>query len=174
MTIAEFDHLPEEKKKALLQQCCGSSAWVNKMLSVFPVEDLVELLEAAEEKWDELNEADWKEAFEHHPKIGDINSLKEKFADTAKWAAGEQDGVNTANENVLHQLQKANEDYEKKFDNIFIVCATGKSAEQMLGILNERLQNNKEEEIKIAAAEQLSITKLRLQKLFGINEDQNG
>jgi len=70
-------------------------------------------------------------------------------------------------------LQKANEDYEKKFGNIFIVCATGKSAEQMLGILNERLQNNNEEEIKIAAAEQLSITKLRLQKLFGINENQH-
>jgi 2-oxo-4-hydroxy-4-carboxy-5-ureidoimidazoline decarboxylase len=145
--------------------------WVDKMITVFPVEDLVELLEAAEEKWYELNVADWKEAFEHHPQIGDINSLKEKFADTAKWAVGEQAGVNTADENILHQLQKANEDYQNKFGYIFIVCATGKSAEQMLGILNNRLQNNKEDEIIIAAAEQLSITKIRLQKLFGINEN---
>ena len=171
MTIAEFDHLREETKKVLLLQCCGSSAWVDKMLTVFPVEDLVELLEAAEEKWDECNEEDWKEAFDHHPKIGDINSLKEKFADTAHLASAEQSGVNDASDNVIQELAKANEEYEKKFGNIFIVCATGKSAEQMLGILKERLNNSKEDEIKIAAAEQLSITKLRLGKLFGISEN---
>lgn len=69
MTIAAFDHLPTEKKQELLVQCCGSSQWVNKMLTVFPVEDLVELLEAAEEKWYECTEADWREAFEHHLKL---------------------------------------------------------------------------------------------------------
>ena len=171
MTIAEFDHLREETKKTLLLQCCGSSAWVDKMLTVFPVEDLVELLKAAEEKWDECNAEDWREAFNHHPKIGDINSLKEKFANTAQWASAEQSGVNDAAENVIQELAKANEAYEKKFGNIFIVCATGKSAEQMLGILKERLNNCKEEEIKIAAAEQLNITKLRLEKLFAISEN---
>lgn len=171
MTIAEFDHLAAEKKKALLLKCCGSSAWVDKMLTVFPVEDLVELLDAAEEKWYECNETDWKEAFDHHPKIGDINSLKEKFANTAQWASAEQSGVNDAAENVIHQLAKGNEAYEKKFGNIFIVCATGKSAEQMLGILKERLNNSKEEELEIAVTEQLNITKLRLEKLFGISEN---
>ena len=171
MTIAEFDHLPTEKKKALLLQCCGSSTWVDKMITVFPVEDLVELLEAAEERWDECNEQDWREAFDHHPKIGDINFLKKKFANTAQWASAEQSGVNDAAKNVIHELAKANEEYEKKFGTIFIVCATGKSAEQMLGILKERLNNAKEDEIKIAAAEQLNITKLRLEKLFGITEN---
>lgn len=171
MTIAEFDHLPEEAKKELLLQCCGSSAWADKMLMVFPVEDLVELLEAVEEKWDECNEEDWKEAFDHHPKIGGINSLKEKFADTAQWATAEQSGVNDAAEIVIQELAKGNEEYEKKFGNIFIVCATGKSAEQMLEILKERLHNSKEDEIKIAAAEHLNITKLRLEKLFGISEN---
>lgn len=169
MTIAEFDHLRDETKRGLLVQCCGSSAWVDKMLTVFPVEDLVELLEAAEEKWDECNEEDWKEAFDHHPKIGDIDTLKEKFANTAQWASAEQSGVNDAAENVIQELVKGNEAYEKKFGNIFIVCATGKSAGQMLDILKQRLNNSKEEEIKIAAAEQLSITKLRLEKLFGIS-----
>ena len=166
MTIAEFDHLPTENKKAFLLQCCGSPVWVDKMITVFPVEDLVELLEAAEEKWDECNEEEWREAFDHHPKIGDINSLKEKFANTAQWAAGEQSGVNSAAENVMHELAKANEEYEKKFGTIFIVCATGKSAEQMLGILQERLNNSKQEEIIIAAVEQNKITKIRLEKLF--------
>ena len=166
MTIATFDHLPEEKKNELLLQCCGSTAWVDKMLTVFPVEDLVELLEAAEEKWYECNEEDWREAFDHHPKIGDINSLKEKFANTAQWASAEQSGVNDASDNVIQELAKANEEYEKKFGNIFIVCATGKSAEQMLSILKERLNNAKEDEIKVAAVEQNKITKIRIEKLF--------
>ena len=171
MTIAEFDHLPEEKKKELLQQCCGSSAWVNKMLPVFPVEDLVELLDAAEEKWYGCTEDDWREAFTHHPKIGDINSVKEKFANTAQWAAGEQSKVKNAEEDTLHQLSKANEEYQNKFGFIYIVCATGRSAEDMLTDLETRLSNAEAEELKIAAAEQLKITRLRLEKLFGVNED---
>jgi len=170
MTIAELDHLSTERKKELLQQCCGSSSWVDKMLTVFPVEDLVELLEAAEEKWYECNEEDFKEAFEGHPLIGNIASLQEKFLNTAEWAAGEQSGIKDADENLLHELAKANNEYQNKFGFIFIVCATTKSAQEMLSILKERLNNTKEEEIKIAATEQLKITKLRLQKLFGINE----
>jgi 2-oxo-4-hydroxy-4-carboxy-5-ureidoimidazoline decarboxylase len=170
LTIAEFDNLPEEKKKELLTQCCGSSAWVDKMLAIFPLEDLVELLEAAEDKWDECSEKEQMMAFEHHPKIGDINSLKEKFADTAAWAEVEQSGVISSNEKTLHQLAKANVEYENKFGFIFIVCATGRSAEKMLTDLHSRINNSKEEEIRIAAEEQLKITKLRLEKLFGINE----
>ncbi len=170
MTIAEFNHLGTEKKKELLFQCCGSNGWVNKMLPVFPVEDLVELLETAEEKWYECNEEDWKEAFEHHPKIGDINSLKEKFANTKQWAEGEQAGIRQTPEEVLTQLSVYNKQYEEKFGFIFIVCATGRSAEEMLIDLKVRINNAMEEEIKIAAVEQLKITKLRLEKLFGINE----
>lgn len=170
MTIAEFDHLPGEKKKELLQRCCGSSTWVNKMLTVFPVEDLVELLDASEEKWDECTIADWEEAFEHHPRIGDVNSLEEKFPDTAEWAAGEQAAVKMAKENTLQELAKANVDYQQKFGFIYIICATGRSAENMLANIKIRLNNNKEEELNTAAGEQLKITKLRLKKLFGVNE----
>lgn len=170
MTIAEFDHLPTEKKKELLEQCCGSSVWVNKMLTVFPVEDLVELLEAAEEKWYDCSEEDWQEAFEHHPKIGDINSLRQKYIATKTWAEGEQAGVTTASEEDLAGLERSNTEYEKKFGYIFIVCATGKSAKEMIDILKTRLQNSSEEEIKNAAAEQNKITKIRLEKLFGVDE----
>jgi 2-oxo-4-hydroxy-4-carboxy-5-ureidoimidazoline decarboxylase len=166
MTIAEFDHLSTEKQKELLKQCCGSSKWVNKMLTVFPVEDLVELLEAAEEKWYECSEEDWKEAFEHHPKIGDLNSLKQKYTATKTWAEGEQAGVTTASEDVLKDLEESNKLYEKKFDYFFIVCATGKSAEEMLSMLRSRLNNTADEEIKITAAEQNKITKLKLENYF--------
>jgi 2-oxo-4-hydroxy-4-carboxy-5-ureidoimidazoline decarboxylase len=163
MTIAEFDHLPADKKKELLAQCCGSAAWVNKMLTVFPVEDLVELLEAAEEKWYECSGEDWKEAFEHHPKIGDINSLRQKYIA----------GVTTASEADLQYLEKSNNEYEKKFGYIFIICATGKTAKEMVEILRTRINNDPAEEIKNAAAEQNKITKLRLEKLFGVDESVN-
>jgi 2-oxo-4-hydroxy-4-carboxy-5-ureidoimidazoline decarboxylase len=166
MTIAEFDHLNIEKKRKILEQCCGSSAWVEKMLTIPPAEDLIDLFEDAEEKWYECKEADWREAFLHHPKIGDLNSIKEKFASTAVFAAGEQSSVKDASEKVLQSLAEANAAYEKKFGYIFIVSAAGKSAEEMLGILTARLNNNSEEEIKIAMEEQNKITRLRLEKLF--------
>lgn len=166
MTIAEFDHLPTEKKKELLLQCCGSSAWLNKMITIFPVEDLVELLEAAEEKWYECNEEDWKEAAKNHPKIGDLNSVKEKYNATKTWAEAEQAGASTASDTILKELAENNKRYEEKFGYIFIVCATGKTAEEMLDLLKARLNNTSEEEIKIAAGEQNKITKLRLEKVF--------
>jgi 2-oxo-4-hydroxy-4-carboxy-5-ureidoimidazoline decarboxylase len=166
MTIAEFDHLPTEQKRELLQKCCDSKAWIDKMIAAPPLEDLVDLVETAEEKWWECSEKDWLEAFEHHPKIGDINSLKEKYRNTVAWASNEQSGVDSAPDEILQALANGNDDYEQKFGHIFIVCATGKSAGEMLDILQSRLPNNAEDEIKIAADEQLKITKLRLEKLF--------
>lgn len=168
MTIAEFDHLEVEEKKKLLHSCCGSTAWVNNMLSALPAEDLVDLLEIAEEKWYACHEADWREAFSHHPQIGDLESLKEKFSDTSQWAAGEQASAKQASEQTLEQLAEGNHVYRQRFGYIFIVCATGKSADEMLHLLNQRLYNNPDVEIQIAMEEQLKITKLRLEKLFGI------
>lgn len=166
MTIAEFDHLDIEQKKKLLYTCCGSTAWVEKMLSIPSANDLVDLIEYAEEKWYECTEKNWLEAFRQHPKIGDLDSLKKKFADTAELASVEQTSVKAASEMLLEDLEKGNKLYEKKFGYIFIVCATGKSAEEMLDILNERLKNKPEAEIKIAMEEQNKITQLRLEKLF--------
>lgn len=136
------------------------------MLTAFPVEDLVDLEECAVEKWYECTEEDWKEAFENHPQIGDIDSLKEKFASTAEWAAGEQSGVTESTQEVLQNLAEGNKLYKEKFGYIFIVCATGKSADEMLSMLEERLPNTPEEEIEIAAEEQNKITKIRLEKIF--------
>lgn len=174
MNLHELNILPREALKAELFRCCGSDAWVEKMLTIFPVDDLVELLNDAEEKWEECHEADWLQAFTHHPKIGespllsggDIGVGQQKFADTAQWAEGEQAAAASANGEVLQKLADANKDYENKFGFIYIVCATGKSAEEMLAMLEIRLQNNREVEIAIAAEEQLKITQLRLEKLL--------
>ncbi|HNJ55345.1 MAG TPA: 2-oxo-4-hydroxy-4-carboxy-5-ureidoimidazoline decarboxylase [Chitinophagaceae bacterium] len=166
MTLHEFNTLPHESLIAELSKCCGARAWVQRMLPFIPADDLVELLEDAESQWWLCNEEDWKEAFTHHPKIGDLDSLKKKFANTAVWASGEQSGVNTAKDEILNALAEGNRLYEEKFGYIFIVCASGKSAEEMLGMLNERLKNNPEDEIRIAADEQNKITLLRLEKLL--------
>ena len=135
-------------------------------MTFFPVEDLVELLEDAEEEWYKCSPEDWKEAFSHHPKIGDIDSLKKKFASTANWAMGEQSGASKAGEETIKAFAKGNKEYEDKFGYIFIVCATGKSAEEMLDILQSRLTNDPKVEIEIAADEQNKITRLRLEKLL--------
>ncbi len=154
-----------------LTKCCGSSSWVNRMLPFVPADDMIELLEDAEEQWWLCNEEDWKEAFSHHPKIGDMESLAKKFASTAHpiaigWASGEQSAVTAASKETIEALAESNRLYEEKFGYIFIVCATGKSAEEMLGLLQARLENNREEEIQVAADEQNKITKLRIEKLL--------
>jgi 2-oxo-4-hydroxy-4-carboxy-5-ureidoimidazoline decarboxylase len=166
MTFHELNTLPTETLKQELFKCCGSTSWVNKMVSFFPMDDLVEMLEDAEEQWYACTEADWREAFTYHPKIGDLASLAKKFAATAEWASGEQTAVNTASMQVITDLAAANEAYEKKFGYIFIVSATGKTAEEMLSLLQQRLPNTPEDEIQIAIEEQNKITLIRLQKLI--------
>ncbi len=166
MTLHEFNILPKEQLIEALTRCCGSAAWVNKMLPFIPADDMVELLEDAEAQWYECSPDDWKEAFSHHPRIGDVESLTKKFASTAQWASGEQSGVNAASGKTIEELAEGNRLYEEKFGYIFIVCATGKSAEEMLSLLQARLPNVPTEEIEIAAEEQNKITKLRLQKLL--------
>ncbi len=146
--------------------CCGCTLWAKRLAAQFPFNSLAELKKESDAIWFSLSENDWKEAFTHHPKIGDVESLKKKFASTAAWASNEQSSVQIATEQVLIDLKKGNDAYEKKFGYIFIVCATGKSADEMLAILNSRLPNSPEKEIKIAAAEQNKITHLRLEKLF--------
>ena len=166
MKLHDLNMLPKAQLRQELLKCCGSSAWVEKVMNFFPIEDLVELLDDAEEQWYKCSPEDWKEAFSHHPKIGDIDTLKKKFASTANWAIGEQSGASTASEETIKSLAKGNKEYEDKFGYIFIVCATGKSADEMLTILESRLPNDPEKEIEIAADEQNKITRLRLEKLL--------
>lgn len=136
------------------------------MAQRFPFQNQAELFAAAEEIWFKLLPNDWLEAFAHHPKIGDLNSLRAKFASTRQWAEGEQARVSTASEEVLRALAEGNAQYENKFGYIFIVCATGKSAEEMLTILQSRLSNEHATELYLAAVEQSKITKIRLEKLL--------
>jgi 2-oxo-4-hydroxy-4-carboxy-5-ureidoimidazoline decarboxylase len=166
MTLAELNTLPKPALSDALRKCCGSTAWIEAMADKFPVPDKETLFEQASTIWYNLSEDDWREAFTHHPKIGDINSLKEKFASTSAWAAGEQAAVQQSSQAVLEALAEGNTRYEEKFGYIFIVCATSKSAEEMLTLLQARLPNEPPQEIKIAMGEQAKITQIRLEKLL--------
>lgn len=166
MTIHQFNKLSASVQKQELFKCCGCTSWSEELVNNLPFQSVEELKKKSDQTWFSLTEKDWLDAFTHHPKIGDIQSLEKKFVSTKQWASGEQAGVNIAKQNILEELKKGNEDYEKKFGFIFIVCATGKSAEEMLDLLKQRLNNTPEEEIKIASGEQNKITHIRIDKLF--------
>ena len=166
MTLQQFNKLTEHEAKEELLKCCGSSNWSAKLASFIPFNSVDDLLAASDKIWSQVSENDVLEAFQHHPKIGDLKSLEKKFASTKEWASGEQAAVNAASKSMIESLASGNEKYEKKFGFIFVVCATGKSAQEMLELLVHRLPNNRSDEIKIAAAEQNKITHIRITKLF--------
>ncbi|MDC0479951.1 2-oxo-4-hydroxy-4-carboxy-5-ureidoimidazoline decarboxylase [Candidatus Marinimicrobia bacterium] len=166
MTIESFNSLTDSEAFKEFEMCCGATNWVKRIIASRPIDSKDALLKVAEEIWFSLKSEDWLEAFTHHPKIGDIESLREKFHNTKSISENEQLGVNDASENTLKDLAKSNQLYEDKFGFIFIVCATGKSGDQMLTLIKMRLNNNIEAEMQNAAKEQNKITQLRLEKLL--------
>jgi 2-oxo-4-hydroxy-4-carboxy-5-ureidoimidazoline decarboxylase len=166
MKLTELNQLSEPLLREQLSICCGSKRWQDNLIAQVPFTNEEDLFYKSSEAWHSTNEADWLEAFSHHPKIGDLENLKKKFASTQHLAGAEQSSVQEASLNVLNKLAEGNNAYENKFGFIFIVCATGKSAKEMLDLLEKRLLNTREEELKIAAAEQNKITLLRLKKLI--------
>ena len=166
MTLIQLNQLSQKDLEIELQKCCGSPTWVKNMAALFPVQSMKEMLDQSDEIWDDCTEEDAREAFLHHPKIGDLSQLNQKFGATSEWASGEQEGVQHTTTQVLEALAESNQAYETKFGYIFIVCASGMLAEEMLSLLTLRLLNNPEDEICIAMEEQNKITRLRLKKLL--------
>lgn len=168
LTLAQFNDLSQEVAVAQLLICCTSSAWANKLAAARPFTDHGALLASSDAIWHDVqaNEANLLEAFDGHPQIGNVDSLKAKYRNTQHSAAHEQSGANDAADDVLEALAKGNQDYLDKFGFIFIVFATGKSAQQMLDLLLARLPNDRATELVNAATEQNKITRLRLNKLL--------
>ena len=158
----EVDTASPEAARAILFRACGSARWVERMLARRPFGRDAKLLSVARIEWFGLTETDWLEAFSHHPRIGDRASLEARFPATHDLSSKEQSGVGGAGADVITALAQANETYVERFGFIFIVCATGKSAEEMLQLLRDRLANDRGTELRIAAEEQAKITALRL------------
>ena len=168
MTLDTLNALPKSEALEQFAICCGASKWAEKMTAFRPFQHKNELFDLTEKIWFSLNSEDWLEAFSHHPKIGDIDLLRKKFQKTKSWSEKEQSGIQEAGENILKDLAESNRLYEEKFGYIFIVCATGKSAGEMLALLKVRLENDPEAELLIAAKEQNKITQLRLDNLLSL------
>ena len=151
---------------AELLKCCGSARWAERMAAERPFEVVAELLESADGIWWELEPQDWLEAFSHHPKIGEKKAAAAQSRDAARWSEQEQSGTSRADEESLAELSALNRAYEERFGFIFIVCATGKTTEEMIALLKERLHNDTDTELRVAAEEQRRITHLRLRKLL--------
>ena len=166
MTLAELNVLPRYRAEEELLMCCGSAAWARGMARRRPFASFDRLLQAAAETWWRLDPADWMEAFRAHPQIGGRQSAAHKSLQAQAWSAFEQSGMSRAGVGVTMELEEANQEYLTKFGYIFVVCASGKSAEEMLALLRSRLPNSLEQEIRVAAEEQIKITRLRLERLL--------
>ncbi|MFS4467772.1 2-oxo-4-hydroxy-4-carboxy-5-ureidoimidazoline decarboxylase [Maribacter sp. 2210JD10-5] len=166
-TLNELNAQNVEQVAAALNKCCVSVQWAKLLADQRPFTSSSDLIAKAASIWySKCGKEDYLEAFKGHPKIGDVESLKEKFAHTKEWAGKEQAKVDDADMDTLLALKKANDEYESKFDYIFIVSASGKSAEEMLAIVEKRLLNSPEEELHVAMNEQHKITVIRLIKLI--------
>ncbi len=169
MSLQQLNSLSDEELGNELKKCCGSQRWLTAMLAARPYSSEDAIYTLSDTIWSTLSEPDYLEAFAQHPMIGDIGSLQKKFSASADWASDEQQGTNHAPMKVLTALSKGNHDYLQKFGFIFIVCASGKSAIEMLDLIEQRLRNERATELKLAASEQNKITILRLKKLLVSN-----
>lgn len=165
MTLGELNALEPAAAREAFLRCCGSSRWAESMAAERPFAAKDDLLDAADRVWTSLQPGDWEEAFAAHPRLGDMAALKRKFSGK-EWASQEQAGAADAPEATLKALSEGNAAYEKRFGRVFLLCATGKSAEEMLESLRARLENDPGRELLAAAGEQSKITRIRLEKLL--------
>jgi 2-oxo-4-hydroxy-4-carboxy-5-ureidoimidazoline decarboxylase len=165
MNLSVLNAWREPEARAALLRCCGARRWAEGMAARRPFAGEAELFAAAREVWRGLARTDWLEAFAAHPRIGDREASAGRVAGTSAWSAQEQGGVAGAPQGTLRALAEGNRRYEARFGHTFIICATGRTAAEMKALLEERLSNDPDEELLVAAGEQEKITLLRLQKL---------
>jgi OHCU decarboxylase len=166
--IGKLNRLSAEEARAALLACCGSARWASEVAALRPFWDVGQLLNIGGRVWRELPREDWLEAFRAHPKIGESKAEQDTGAEARRWSEGEQASAREASNETLDALAEANREYEERFGFIFIVCATGKSAEEMLALLRSRIDHDPETELRVAAGEQWRITELRLRKFLNV------
>jgi 2-oxo-4-hydroxy-4-carboxy-5-ureidoimidazoline decarboxylase len=154
--------------------CCGSQAWANGLALRRPLSTLPELLAASDAAWWSLSEADWQQAFDSHPRIGEQHAIKLATDTSLAWSAGEQQAADLSDADAKVKLAEGNRAYEATFGRIFIVCATGKSAQEMLAILSRRMGSTAEAELHETSEQQREITHIRLRKWLAKHEGKQG
>jgi OHCU decarboxylase len=165
LSLAELNELSREQAERELLTCCGSQAWARQVAAERPYADLDALFTASDRIWSALSPDDWLEAFSKHPRIGG-RPVKVTADVERRWSEAEQSRARDAQPAVLAELAAANAEYENRFGHVFLICATDKSADEILRQARERLHNDAERELRVAAEEQRRITHLRLRKLL--------
>jgi 2-oxo-4-hydroxy-4-carboxy-5-ureidoimidazoline decarboxylase len=165
--LTRWNLLPADEAENEILPCCSSKAWARRVVVRRPFLDKVSLLAAFDETWSSLGEADWTEAFRGHPRIGETRAEKNSHARSTAWSAQEQQKAADAGDVVKIALAEANREYERRFNRIFIVCASGKTALEILEILRSRLRNDTETELREAVEQQRQITHLRIKRWLG-------
>jgi len=166
LTVEELNALSVDRASDAFRACCGATRWVAAMTNRRPFFSRDAVLQAADDEWNALGESDWLEAFSHHPRIGESRSSAGGSAAARGWSASEQAAVSAAAEDTRIGLARLNHEYERRFGFIYIVCATGRSAEELLALARQRMGNDRDAELRVAAEEQRKITRLRLEKLL--------
>lgn len=166
MTLDELNSLPPQRAADVFTACCGAHRWVSAMVERRPYSSIDDVIQAGNEIWRSTSERDWREAFAHHPRIGESRSAVTQDARASMWSSGEQSHAATADADIQRQLAGVNAEYEDRFGYIYIVCAAGRTARDLLDIARARVGNDPRDEIRIAADEQRKITELRLHKLL--------
>jgi 2-oxo-4-hydroxy-4-carboxy-5-ureidoimidazoline decarboxylase len=159
--LASWNFLPSAAAVNEILPCCGSRAWAAAMVARRPLPDETTLLNTSDEIWRSLAEADWLEAFRSHPRIGESRPGESQ---SVAWSTQEQSGVGAADDGAKVALADGNRAYERRFNRVFIVCATGKSPSEILAILRRRMTNDALTELQEAAEQQRQITQIRLRK----------
>ncbi len=162
--LARWNGLPPEEAAREILPCCGSRTWAASMSSKRPIQDEASLVATSDVIWRSLGEPDWLEAFRSHPRIGESHAEKDAPALSSAWSAQEQQKAAAADEALKMALKWGNREYEQKFGRIFIVCATGKSADEILEILRRRLHNDEATELQEVVEEQRQIMRIRLRR----------
>jgi OHCU decarboxylase len=166
--LARWNALPETEAAELILPCCGSTRWARDLAQQRPFASAPALLAASDRVWASIEPADWDEAFRTHPRIGERNTAETATPQSAAWSRQEQDGVDAQDAKTLDGLARLNAEYEARFGRVFLVCATGKSAAEMLAILRERLGRDEAAELREAGEQQRQITQLRLRRWLGL------
>ena len=164
--LARLNHLPRQKAVKTFLDCCGSKKWAEQMAAQRPFANRSVLLEASDKFWSSLAREDWLQAFRHHPPIGEKRAKAKQSSTASRWSAGEQSVAQAAAPESLAALATENKAYANKFSFVFLICAAGKSTEEILKALRLRMLNNPETELRVAVDEQRKITRLRLEKLL--------
>jgi OHCU decarboxylase len=162
-TLSAWNEAEAQAALDAMLACCGARRWADGMVALRPIANIADLSAAANRIWSTMKEADWMEAFACHPRIGERKTAHAS-KQSASWSQQEQSSANKATERVLAELEERNLLYEHRFGFTYIVCATGKSAEEMLAILNRRLSGDRATELIQASEQQRQITQIRLGK----------